>query len=252
MSRTKSDAITPIEYSGLQAAYDHFNAELYDGSLNNVFITYQRKAHSSGYFAPNRFSSRVAEGGQHELALNPDAFLGKTDMQVCQILVHEMDHVWQDQHGTPSACGYHNREWAEKLKSVGLYPSSTGMPGGKETGQRMADYIIPGGPFERSYDRLAATGWRLNLQSAPRPGKPGGTNSKTKFTCVLCHQNAWGKPDLAILCEPCGTKMLPEHLVAAAFTAQAGSTPDATGSTGPLPIEPPTIEGEFVEIERAA
>jgi hypothetical protein len=28
-----------------------------------------------------------------------------------------------------------------------------------------------------------------------------------KFTCTRCGQNAWGKPDLAILCEPCGIKM---------------------------------------------
>jgi hypothetical protein len=37
--------ITPAEYSGLQEAYDHFNKELFDGSLPDVFITYQRHAH---------------------------------------------------------------------------------------------------------------------------------------------------------------------------------------------------------------
>ena len=40
MARKKSDAITPIEYSGLQAAYDHFNKELFGGQLPDVFITY--------------------------------------------------------------------------------------------------------------------------------------------------------------------------------------------------------------------
>ena len=43
-------------------------------------------------------------------------------------------------------------EWSEKLKSAGLYPSSTGMVGGKETGQHMSDYVIPDGPFVRSYE----------------------------------------------------------------------------------------------------
>jgi hypothetical protein len=52
-------AITPIEYGGLQDAYDHFNAELFGGSLVDVFITYQRKAHSHGYFSPDRFSGRL-------------------------------------------------------------------------------------------------------------------------------------------------------------------------------------------------
>jgi hypothetical protein len=32
-------AITPIEYGGLQEAYDHFNAALFDGMLPDVFIT---------------------------------------------------------------------------------------------------------------------------------------------------------------------------------------------------------------------
>jgi hypothetical protein len=98
------------------------------------------------------------------------------------------------------------------MKSVGLQPSSTGMVGGKETGQRMSDYIIPGGPFTKAYADLAASGWKLNLQSAHRAGPPKVADSKTKFTCSGCGQNAWGKPDLAIVCEPCGLKMLAANL----------------------------------------
>jgi Tripartite tricarboxylate transporter family receptor len=52
-------AITPVEYGGLQEAYDHFNAVLFDGKLGDVFITYQRKSHSRGYFAPERFSRKT-------------------------------------------------------------------------------------------------------------------------------------------------------------------------------------------------
>jgi SprT-like family len=196
-------AITPIEYSGLQEAFDHFNVVLFDGGLPDVFITYQRKAHSFGYFSPDRFSGRVGKWGKHELALNPDGFIDQSDEQVCQTLVHELVHVWQHAFGKPSGRGYHNKEWAAKMKAIGLQPSSTGMVGGKETGQRMADYIIPGGAFTKAYAKLAADGWKLNLQSAARPGPKGGTNSKTKFTCPTCGQNAWGKPDLEILCTHC-------------------------------------------------
>ncbi len=53
------------------------------------------------------------------------------------------------------------------------------------------------------FAKLAATGWKLNLQSAPRPGQKGGVNSKTKFTCPSCGQNVWGKPDTEVLCMPC-------------------------------------------------
>jgi predicted SprT family Zn-dependent metalloprotease len=199
--------ITPVEYTGLQEAFDHFDRELFDKSLPDVFITYQRKAHSQGYFSANRFSGRGGgELRRHELALNPDAFIGETNKQICQTLVHEMHHVWQHTNGKPAARGYHNKEWAAKMKANGLQPSSTGMVGGKETGQHMLDYVIPGGPFEQSYERLAATGWKLNLESAHRPGPKGaGPNTgKSKFSCEAdCGQNAWGKPSLDTVCVPC-------------------------------------------------
>ncbi|WP_454621319.1 SprT-like domain-containing protein [Bradyrhizobium cenepequi] len=206
---SKPAAITPVEYTGLQAAYDHFNATLFEGQLLDCFITYQRKAHSAGYFAPDRFAGRIERAKQHELALNPDGFYGETDQQVCQTLVHEMVHVWQHVFGTPSKGGYHNREWAAKMKSIGLYPSNTGKPGGKETGQHMSDYIIPDGAFAVAFAKLAAKGWKLNLQSAPRQGKSGGTTKdKTTFTCPSCQQNAWGKPTLAIDCHLCNVQMI--------------------------------------------
>jgi hypothetical protein len=203
----KPAALTPVEYSGHQAAFDHFNAALFDGKVPECFFTYMRKARSTGYFSPDRFSGRTADLKRHELALNPDAFIGRTDEQICQTLVHEMCHGWQKECGSPPARNYHNQEWSEKMKSIGLMPSSTGMVGGKETGAHMSDYIIPGGAFSQAYAKLAKTGWKLNLQSAPLRAPKGTPNSKTKFTCASCGQNAWDKPDLDINCRPCGIRM---------------------------------------------
>jgi predicted SprT family Zn-dependent metalloprotease len=200
---TKPVAITPVEYGGLQAGYEFFSAELFDGALPNLFITYQRRAGSAGYFAPERFSARTDVGTQHELALNPDGFLGQTDEQICQTLVHEMCHVWQQHCGKPPSRGYHNCEWADKMKSIGLQPSSTGMVGGKETGQKMSDYVIPGGRFTQAFAKLAASGWRLNLQSAHRAGAKGGGDSKTKFTCRACGASVWSKPSTQVICAIC-------------------------------------------------
>jgi hypothetical protein len=205
-----STSITPVEYSGLQMAYDHFNHFLFDGKLVDVFITYQRHARSYGYFSPDRFTGRLDADGRHELALNPDGFVGRTDAQICSTLVHEMVHVWQQQFGKPGSRGYHNKEWAAKMKSVGLQPSSTGMPGGKETGQRVSHYVIPGGRYAGAFEALTMTEWKgLNLESTHRTGN----KNKAKFTCPGCGQNAWGKPDLAIICELCGMKMRDSSIV---------------------------------------
>jgi predicted SprT family Zn-dependent metalloprotease/ribosomal protein L37E len=206
--RQVSAAITPIEYGNLQKAFDHFNSELFANALPDCFITYQRQANSAGYFSPDRFADRVGTLDEHELALNPDGFAGQTDEQICQTLAHEMTHAWQHHCGKPPARGYHDRQWAAKMKEIGLHPSSTGTVGGKETGQKMADYVIPGGRFADAFAKLAATGWRLNLQSAHRQGKAAPpNNSKRKFTCPGCGQNAWGRPDLAIDCRLCGFPM---------------------------------------------
>src|SRR6516225_7439349 len=160
----KADHITPIEYSVLQQAVDHFNKQLFDGSLPDVFMTYQRKAHSNGSYAPDRYSGRADEIRRGGLSLNPDNFIGQTDEQIAQTLVSLMAECWQDVFGTMrSARGYHNKEWAAKMKAIGLQPSSTGGVGGKETGQRMSSYIIPDGPFANAFTKLAATGWKLNL-----------------------------------------------------------------------------------------
>ena len=61
LAPSKPAAITPIEYNQLQDAFDYFNTELFDGRLPDVFITYQRRAGSKGYFSANRFTGRTGQ-----------------------------------------------------------------------------------------------------------------------------------------------------------------------------------------------
>ena len=89
-------------------------------------------------------------------------------------------------------------------KNIGLHPSDTGLPAGKETGQKVTHYIIPGGPYAKAYAKLKTTGLHLDWQSTPA-GKDGKAKmaSKTKFTCPQYKQNAWAKPDAMLLCGLC-------------------------------------------------
>jgi len=90
------------------------------------------------------------------------------------------------------------------MKEIGLQPTTTGEPGGKETGQSVTHYIIPGGAYAMAYATLKAKGFQLHWQSAPA-GKEAKAKmaSKTKFTCPECGQNAWGKPDALLICGVC-------------------------------------------------
>jgi len=198
------EPITPTEYRAFQKAYDFFNIELFGNSLPHVLVTLQRHAKARGYFSPERFTGRIEETTVHELALNPDTFTGRSDEEILSTLAHEMAHVWQQSHGkTPTRC-YHDRQWAAKMKEIGLHPSSTGAPGGKETGQSVSHYIIPGGAYAQAYAKLAATGFQLHWQSMPLSAQAKAKKaSKTKFTCPECAQNAWAKPDALLICGNC-------------------------------------------------
>jgi SprT-like family len=207
MRRTprRPDPITPAQYRAIQEAYDFMNRRLFDGTLPDVLVTLQRKARSRGYFAAERFAGRRDASKVHEMALNPDAFEGRTDREIVSTQVHEMVHLWQEEYGTPPRRAYHDREWAAKMKAIGLQPSTTGEPGGKETGQNMTHYIIKGGRFDKAFDELAAKGFALQWQSSPfdTAGRAKARASKTKFTCPDCQQNAWAKPDAILICGVC-------------------------------------------------
>ncbi|HTV54292.1 MAG TPA: SprT-like domain-containing protein [Terriglobia bacterium] len=198
------ETITQAEYRAFQQAYDFFNAELFAGSLPPVLVTLQRHAKAYGYFSPERFVGRAEKEVAHELALNPDHF-GRTDELILSVLVHEMAHVWQKAHGKMPRRGYHDRQWAQMMKQIGLQPSDTAQPGGKETGQHMGHYIIEGGPFAVAFAKLQATGFTLRWQSRMEvnPTRKAKKASKTKFTCPECAQNAWAKPDALLICGAC-------------------------------------------------
>jgi predicted SprT family Zn-dependent metalloprotease len=207
--------ITGLEYTAIDSAYNWFNEQLFGGRLPPCLITLQRKGRSRGYFANDRFGHRLNVGDlTDELALNPDTFGDRSDKEILSTLVHEMCHCWQQHFGTPPRRGYHNREWAERMIAIGLMPSDTGEPGGKQTGQRVSHYIIEGGPFDRTGEALLATGFCLHWQSAALVGQQGKTaneRSKTKYTCPSCGQNAWAKPDSALVCGECEEPMEPQE-----------------------------------------
>ena len=125
-------------------------------------------------------------------------------------LAHEMVHLWQAHYGKPSRKAYHNREWAAKMRAIGLQPSDTGEPGGKETGQKMGHYTIAGGAFERATAALMDAGFALSWADAAileRAGKMKKSGNRVKYTCPDCGANAWGKGGLHLICADCDQAM---------------------------------------------
>jgi hypothetical protein len=200
---------TRQEYRAFAGAFDHFNRELFGGGLPHCYVTLQRRAHTYGYYSHERFGSRGGDGRTDEIVLNPAHFVGRSDAEILSTLVHEMVHEWQAHFGKPGRGRYHNREWADRMEGLGLMPSSTGAAGGRRTGQRVSHYIIGGGRFDLSCQRLLEGGFRLNWQSCdPSANGRGPDTSKKKFTCPACLQNAWAKSGASLLCGLCGEVMV--------------------------------------------
>ena len=206
-------AIEPTKetYDRFQEAYGYFNRALFEGQLPNCLITLQRSKRSYGYFCGDRFGrddGRVTD----EIALNPRYFRERRADEVLSTLVHEMTHLWQHHFGKPGRGRYHNRQWAERMKLIGLQPSSTGMEGGQETGDCVSHYIVPGGPFEVAAQELLMCGFAVTWTEEPAeaaeapvegPGGPGKTpksGKRVKYTCPGCGLNAWAKHRIQLVC----------------------------------------------------
>ena len=114
-----------------------------------------------------------------EIALNPTNFHSRSVTDILSTLVHEMVHLQCQHEGKSCRGGYHDRQWGKAMKEIGLYPSNTGMPGGKETGQQMSHYPISGGPFAVACMSLLATGFTLSFADRYGwGGKQGGKAGK--------------------------------------------------------------------------
>lgn len=234
---------TAETFSELQKAYDHFNHTLFESKLPGCLLSLQRIKRTMGYFSSKRFTN--ANGRMlDEIAVNPEYFAVVPLLEVMQTLVHEMAHQWQHHHGTPGRARYHNKQWGDMLESIGLMPSHNGKPGGKRTGDHMADYPIAGGKFLEACKTLLTKQFKIVWfdRYPPRrsatveaealdtdepvaeldeieftiPANAGtlalaeeGANSnkshRNKYKCLNCDINLWGKPKLKVICGTCNT-----------------------------------------------
>ncbi len=209
---------TKETYERLQQAHEYFNKALFGSALPHALITFQRRKGSFGYFAGARFENEAGRKAD-EIALNPGHFGSRSQKDLLSTLVHEMAHQWQRHEGQPGRGRYHNREWAEKMKALGLQPSDTGVEGGRETGESLGHYIVAGGPFDAAADRLLGKGFALSWKDAPIPsavtGEGGAEPEATKagkrvrYACPKCDLKAWAKHDARLLCGTDNELMLP-------------------------------------------
>jgi predicted SprT family Zn-dependent metalloprotease len=208
---------TKASYSSLDRAYDHFNTMLFGSALPRCLITVTRHKGAYGYFAPQRFTDAAAPSAEatvDEIALNPAFFAHRPPTETLSTLVHEMAHLWQAHFGKASRNGYHNHQWASKMKEIGLQPTDCDGKG-REVGQKITHKIVEDGPFARACARFLHTHqavlfhdrWSDEEQAKAKKK----AKSKTKYVCPGCAQNAWAKPGASLMCGDCEERMEAEE-----------------------------------------
>ena len=202
---------TSKTYTSLDDAFAFFNRRLFGGRLPGCLITMQRSKTAYGYFAGGRFGARDGKEVTDEIALTPSHFHERSAEQSLSTLVHEMTHLQQHHFGKPSRAGYHNKEWAGMMRAVGLIPSDTAAPGGKEVGQKVSHYIEAGGRFEKACAELVGKGFdplyvELWTEGGEKARKKKAA-SKTRYRCPECDTNAWAKPGVHLVCGECDERM---------------------------------------------
>jgi predicted SprT family Zn-dependent metalloprotease len=191
---------TQLQFAAYQGLFNYFNKELFSEQLPNVLLNFSRKAKTLGFFAPKRWER--AEVAVHEISLNPVYFKTMPFKDIASTLVHEMAHLWQQDFGKPSKGGYHNEEWAKKMDTLGLPPSSTGKPGGKRVGHRMSNYIADDGPFAKAFEAMPAE-LALPFACHAEPAGKRAKANKVKYICPGCQVKVWGKAGLTVRCGDC-------------------------------------------------
>lgn len=218
----------------VSGAFAHFNDALFDGKLPPAVVCFQSNIGSGGYLHRARWAHTSGET-EHQISMNPYYFAKRPVQEIFQTLVHQMCHLWQVKLGKPSRLGYHNLEWARKMMSVGLTPTSTGKQGGKLVGQHMLETVDDGGRFQLAcleyLDTRKAWHWLDRYCEPLAPQKiqripmspsqiltapvhamftnfaPVAIDSraklKTKYECPKCGANVWGKPELSVACGDC-------------------------------------------------
>jgi len=204
---TDDAAPTPAQFAAFQAMFDYFNAALFRGQLPPALLNFSRAANTLGFFAPKRWS---ADGKKvaNEISLNPAHLKSRPQRDTASTLVHEMAHHWQEEFGKPGRDGYHNMQWAAKMEEIGLMPRSLDKPG-SHVGYKVTHDIMEGGPFAIAFAKMPSEHhlpwlcWEGQFGKAKKP-RPA---SKVKFTCPECECNAWGKPNLRLVCGDCERDM---------------------------------------------
>jgi hypothetical protein len=201
-------------------------------------ITLRADKKTRAYYTPRRWNSLKGEIAA-EIALNPRMLRDEPAETWLMELVHNLVHHWQHVEGTAGRARYHNRDFVERMKSVGLdvvrldQAASAGAEKDasaetkkgdverapedgrkrrkdRETAPATGDCVthtpIKGGLFEKAVSRRGPgtfqIPWAEAQSSGPPPRAAAQGGKRAKFVCPAngCIEAAWSRPGARLKC----------------------------------------------------
>lgn len=191
---------TQAQFSAYQQVFDYFNRRLFANSLPDCMLSFSRRRSSARtLYTAGQWQERTGSATP-EVSLNLKQLSKGEPIEVMATLVRQMVHLWQETYGQPASKYFFNREWAKKMIDIGLIPSATGLPGGKQTGQGVKHYIEPQGRFEKAFREMPADYLWPFLPAVFEGQKSKGYSEKVSYHCLGCGAKVWGKGGLELLC----------------------------------------------------
>ncbi|XVJ66889.1 MAG: hypothetical protein HEQ40_12245 [Lacibacter sp.] len=214
----KYSAPTLKLFAALHRAAQYFQDRLFLLPLSPYIFSLNKTAKSKGYYKP--FGWNENQGAiLPEINIHPSLLLIEP-IELMATVVHELAHHYHQQYGKPGNYGYHNKEFAEIMKSLGLQCSHTGKPGGKDIGKNMSHFIIPGGKFENMFNEMPKEclvpfkpieqdlNIVVDLKKVAKEKERAKRKVKTKYTCLGCSLVMWGRPNAFVICGECDERLV--------------------------------------------
>jgi len=141
------------------------------------------------------YSKHNGFGLKNEIAINSLYLDAEGLWDVLGTLLHEMLHLWQQQHGKPGKGNYHNSHFRNKARALGLIVDQAGHQ----------EYAAAS-PFR---DLLQKHGVEMPAVTSPMfPYKVGKGNSKLKKWTCGCTNARVAVGDFDATCNRCGNKFV--------------------------------------------
>lgn len=183
----------------LEKMYGQLNKDMFNGELENVFITVQSAPNSYGHVTCDKIW-KVKDTFEYEMNISAE-YLNRPIVDVVATLLHEMVHIYNQMHNIRDCSRgmtYHNKKFKEKAESVGLV---------LEHGSRVGWSITK--PSEKLIDYVADQQWSdlLVYRVGSASDVPKKKNSTRKYICPRCGMSVRATKTVHIKCADCDEVM---------------------------------------------